>query len=806
MLYGKSIPSAYQNDYFEILSAKYPKYRRHRRHFHESERPLPGHWTTEGAYNLEEEGFAERDDDERDDEDKDLESVYTQAQPTHKNLDQAFTSVDSSYNITPTVRIGLGSAKIGLSYSEHIHPVVYSSFMDGKQQDELQNGHLLTSSPGGPSKETSGGSWLDSVWQNGTSVVQRDSLNKLRTCSSGHPTSPKDEVWEICQPKDISTHGTLHQDTCSLYNLMDSDKPSTPHSSSDSPTFSSPSAIIKHHDKQPTKSQRLCTSLFESSPSPSTWPTTSDCTSIERALLGTPSSTETLSNLNPSACDYSSSKHLESFLDAPWVEEQKASSQSSPPYRKPIKQPKFTELRRSPLNSFWEKQSSQASYYPSPIRTKSFTSRPSPLSSLSSYSSNDDDADDNHNDEIQTKPSLYSEPLDSDIAPFITPAKRQKRYVLSPLTKVSVPSTNTSFLSRVQSASYFISHAKGPFDKYDPEPYPFGSQISHAHRSPSRSTLEEKTLKMKSTIDSDIYVDPGGNYTLGPSSIGYTHASCSRDRFRELDRRVNAYKDIARRDLLNAYTILGYPVSVSSEARAALLFRCTNSLVGASVFLCFLKRRILFLDREDVDPLLNVSPVVLILFMALCQRHPKKKPCVVELLHQCFNKSRVLNGTSTQRRTFPQSCNHDGADPNSDLVKSTSNVDNSKLLQRHRQIFDFLLWLLGTGFYSGVFSFLRVHMAHVDSCLLRKQLEYILNSCKAPFSPSFLASLIHLLHQVICVQNSLDLVSDANCAVRTNVLQFLIHAQTCWSPSQLPRTVFHRLSDLQRTLSRTRKN
>jgi hypothetical protein len=144
-----------QEEFSQIISAESQQVK-------SSYRQLPGHWTTEGAYDiLEHHSF----------EEQIQEESFCESQMKQMTLEHAFKSPDSSETITPTVRVGLGSAKIGgHSYNQHLNNAVYSSLMNEKLKETYKDSSSSSSCSDKVSKETGTGSWINSAWQKETSV------------------------------------------------------------------------------------------------------------------------------------------------------------------------------------------------------------------------------------------------------------------------------------------------------------------------------------------------------------------------------------------------------------------------------------------------------------------------------------------------------------------------------------------------------------------------------------------------------------------------------------------------------------
>lgn len=174
---------AQQDEMSQILDAQLPSKHRAPSHF----RQLPGHWTTEGAYEREEDEESFLEDGVEEGEERSQYGWHSTPLDDAFNPSYAASRFDVS---TPTIRIGLyegvGAGKIGgRKYAWEQQPECFRkepsflSFLahekDGDAMDNV-DGASTESSFSVPQSESSSvskesaGSWTDTVWQKGISV------------------------------------------------------------------------------------------------------------------------------------------------------------------------------------------------------------------------------------------------------------------------------------------------------------------------------------------------------------------------------------------------------------------------------------------------------------------------------------------------------------------------------------------------------------------------------------------------------------------------------------------------------------
>ncbi|XP_053993694.1 uncharacterized protein LOC128884364 isoform X2 [Hylaeus volcanicus] len=743
-----------QEEFSQILKAESQQVK-------SSYRQLPGHWTREGAYDLLEHHSLDE---------QTQEESFCESEMKQMTLTNAFKSRDSSETITPTVRVGLGSAKIGgLSYTQHLNNAVYSSLMTEKLKETYKDSTSSSSCSDKVSKGTGTGSWINSAWQKDTSVVpvtfyknQFETKNCVSLNASPECNRQGQRIDDaLCcnqNMKDLNDSCKRQQHSICLS------------SSSSVDDFFSPNLTRLTYEAEPETNHRNSNvyKLVVNSTKPSSeWTSTHNLTQIENALLGTSSSTLSLSPMKSKTSNVPSSHHPACLTTTPWSTHHTdvAASQAPVPTN-------ATETMSSDeiYQNVWEPACSLSFYNSSaPLKEKSLSSQTAHVTNHCTF----------ENQFLKKKYSYsnYStlSLCDSRESPEHTlDSSQQGKNAESPTL------TNTSLFTNTQCESSSTTHEEESvtsktslksYLRYSSTPL---MKKENQGTDESDSTLQDKIHTLESVLRSNIYGDPQGQQKIGTIDPSFqpNTPTYSRQQFRELHYQIAEYKQSARHDLYTAYSVVRNS-KLSKEACAALLFKCSYSFLGATILLAFIQYQILFVNDGKEDPLLNVSPTVLTLFIAISQRYPKKTIVILSLLHSCFQKSHVYyNHTGSiswsNTSSYPS---REKKYNNKPTVQSLPHTD-IHLQKIKKDCFDFLMFLLCTGYYNGVFNFLRLHMLYVDTCLLRNQLDTIFTCCQPPYTLPFIDSFVLFLHELIYTQKFLDMDQPVNGALRQSIQKF----------------------------------
>jgi hypothetical protein len=289
--------------------------------------------------------------------------------------------------------------------------------------------------------------------------------------------------------------------------------------------------------------------VVNSSNAPSEWTSTNNLTQIENALLGTSSSTISLSPMQSKTSDVSSSHHAVPLTTTTWSTNHSAdvSVNEAHEQNNAIETMSSDEL----YQSVWEPACSLSFYNSSPpLKEQSPCSQTANISNHCTF-------------ENKFLKRNYSYSNYSALSLCHSHESPEHTLDSSRHTKIeqSPTSTDTSLFTNRQCESFPTCHEeKSVSSKTSSKSYLVYSTTPLTKKEDqvteeSDSTIRHKINTLESVLRSEIYADPQGQQTIGmiDPSFQLNTPTYSRQQFRELHYQIDEYKETARHDL---YTVV----------------------------------------------------------------------------------------------------------------------------------------------------------------------------------------------------------------------------------------------------------